>query len=157
DDRIAGPAHADVGDVGRAAGEDTFVGGLDVGMGADDGGAAAVEVPAHGDLFGGGLGVHIHQDTRGLAPQGVHFAGGGLKRAVEGFEGDASLKIHGAKSASRRGGEDYAAATRGLLGIVGGADEVRQPVDRRGELFLAPGVVAQRKALDTKAFEVAEN
>ena len=66
DDRVVGAGHADVGLVSGAAGEDAFVGGGDVGVGAENGGDAAVEVPTHGDFFAGGFGVEIDEDYFGL-------------------------------------------------------------------------------------------
>ena len=39
---IHGAGHADVGNVGGASGQDAFICGLDVGVGADDGGTVAV-------------------------------------------------------------------------------------------------------------------
>ena len=67
DDAVVGAAHADVGLVGGAAGEDAFVGGGNVGVGAEDGGDAAVEMPAHGDFFAGGFGVEVEEDDLGLS------------------------------------------------------------------------------------------
>ena len=49
---IAG--HTGIGEVGRAAGQDAFIGGLYMGMGAGAGGDQAVEVEAHGHFLGGG-------------------------------------------------------------------------------------------------------
>ena len=66
DDRIVRAGHADVGDVGRAAGQHARVGGLHVRVGADDGRDPAVEVPAHRDLLGGRLRVHVHDDDAAL-------------------------------------------------------------------------------------------
>ena len=66
DDAVVGSAHADVGLVGGAAGQHALVGGGNVGVGAEDGGDAAVEMPAHGDFFAGGLGVEVDHDDFGL-------------------------------------------------------------------------------------------
>jgi len=57
DDRVAAARHARVGDVGRAAGQDPLVRRRDVGVRADDGRDAAVQVPAEGLLLRGRLGV----------------------------------------------------------------------------------------------------
>ena len=62
DDRIVGAGHPDIRQVGRAFRQDAFVGGLHVRVRADDGGDAAVEVPAHRDLLGRRLGVEVHED-----------------------------------------------------------------------------------------------
>ena len=46
------------------AGQHPGVGGRHVGVGAEDGGDAAVEVPAHRDLLAGHLGVEVDDDAR---------------------------------------------------------------------------------------------
>jgi len=62
DHRVIRAAHAHVGLVGSASGEDALIRGGDVGVGAQDGGYTPIEIPAHGDFFAGGFGVKIHQD-----------------------------------------------------------------------------------------------
>ena len=52
DDRVVGAGHAYVGLVGGAVVQDALVGGGDVGVGSEDGGDAAIEVPAEGNFFG---------------------------------------------------------------------------------------------------------
>src|ERR1700757_958316 len=61
DHAVMRPGHADIGDVRGAFGQHTLVGGGHMGMGADDGGDAAVEIPAESNLFASGLRVHVHQ------------------------------------------------------------------------------------------------
>src|SRR5215472_5140565 len=56
---VAGTDHPHVRHVGGAPGQDSGVGGGDVGVGADDRACPAVQVPAHGCLLGGRLGVHV--------------------------------------------------------------------------------------------------
>ena len=51
DDGVVGAGHSHVGDEGGAAGQDFFVGGGDVGVGANDGGDAPVEIEAQRLLF----------------------------------------------------------------------------------------------------------
>jgi len=51
DDGVVRAGHADVGLVGGALGEDALVGCGDVGVGAEDGGDASVEIPAEGYFF----------------------------------------------------------------------------------------------------------
>ncbi len=68
-------------------GEDALVGGLRVGVGADDGGDAAIEEAANGDLLAGGLGVGIDENDRGL----LAHAGDG---AVEDEEGIIERGLH---------------------------------------------------------------
>jgi hypothetical protein len=51
DDGVVGAGHADVGLVGGSVGKDALVGGGDVGVGAEESGNAAVEIPAEGYFF----------------------------------------------------------------------------------------------------------
>ena len=62
DDAVVGAGHADVGLVGSAFRKHARVGGRDVGVSSEDGGNAAVEIPAHGDFFGSGFGVHVDEN-----------------------------------------------------------------------------------------------
>jgi hypothetical protein len=61
DDGVVRAGHAYVGLVGGAVGEDALVGGGDVGVGAEDGRDAAVEIPAEGDIFRCGFGVDVER------------------------------------------------------------------------------------------------
>ena len=63
--------HADVGDVGGAARQHPGVGGGHVGVGAEDGRDAAVEVPAHRHLLAGHLGVEVDEERVGVAVEPV--------------------------------------------------------------------------------------
>jgi hypothetical protein len=92
DDGVVGTGHADVCLVGGAAGEDALVGGGDVGMGAEQGGDAAVEIPAEGYFFAGGFAVQVEQDDLGgdLAEEFVGLAKGVVATGHE----DAALEVH---------------------------------------------------------------
>ena len=81
-----GAGHAEIGDVGGPVFEELFVGGLDVGMGAEDGGDAAVEGIGEAFLLAGGLGVEIDEGDFGkpLGEDGV----GGVEGIVEGHIAD---------------------------------------------------------------------
>src|SRR5215472_2110606 len=56
---VPGSDHSHVGDVGRSASQHPVVGGRDVSVGADDCAHPAVQVPTHGRLLRGRLGVHV--------------------------------------------------------------------------------------------------
>src|SRR5450631_1710125 len=62
DAAVPGPHHPDVGDVGGATGQDPGVGGRNVRVGPDHGAGPAVQVPTHGRLLRGRLGVHVAKD-----------------------------------------------------------------------------------------------
>ena len=57
--------HADVGLVGRAVLEDLFVGGGDVGVGAEHGRDAAVEIATQKLFVAGRLGMDVNDDDPG--------------------------------------------------------------------------------------------
>src|SRR5207302_1700511 len=87
ENRVIRAAHSQVADVGAAAGKDLGIGGGDVGVGAEDDRAAAVEVMAHRDLFAGSLGVHVaHADA--------HVVGHLVQHAVGGGEGIVGRQVH---------------------------------------------------------------
>lgn len=92
DDGVVGAGHADVGLVGGAVGQDAFVGGRDVGVGAEQGGDAAVEIPAQGNFFAGGFAVKVEQDDLcgDFAEEFVSFAEGVVAAGHE----DAALEVH---------------------------------------------------------------
>src|SRR6266508_2019625 len=92
DTAVARSYHAHVGDVSGAPGQDPGVGGGDVGVGADDGAGAAVQVPAHGRLLGGGLRVHIAEDDPDLGVGGQDSVGR-PKRVVQGVEKDPADQV----------------------------------------------------------------
>src|SRR5579862_1790513 len=99
DHAVVGTGHADIGDVGRSFGENAFVGGGDVSVGADHGGDAAIEIPTHGNLFGSGFGVEIHENYFGVDLL-QKLVGGAKGIVVRGHE-DAALQVdHGVGNVS---------------------------------------------------------
>ena len=62
DDGVDGTGHAEVGDVGRAFGQDLRVVGRNVRVGAGHSGDASIEVAAQCYFLRGGLGVDFHKD-----------------------------------------------------------------------------------------------
>ena len=128
-------------------GEDAGVSGGDVGVGAEDGGDAAVEIPAEGDLFAGGLGVDVEEDdgSGDLGEELVGLAEG----VVAGGHEYAALKVH--DGVLLAGGKlalvDAEAGSSG--GVVGGAQDAAAAVVGVGgdghvleDLALVPDVVA---------------
>ena len=80
DHAAARARHPDVGDVGRPAREHARVGGRDVRVGADHGGHAAVEEPAHRDLLARRLGVHVDEHVVGAGDLAQRVVDGGERR-----------------------------------------------------------------------------
>ncbi len=107
--------------IGGAVGEDPLVGGGDVGVGAEQGGDAAIEIPAQGNFFAGGFAVQVEEDDLGgdLAEELVGLTEG----VVAGGHEDAALQVH--DGVALAGGELALvdAEARGADGIVGGAQD----------------------------------
>src|SRR5216683_4433489 len=159
DDGVVGAGHAYVGLVGGAVGEDALVGGRDVGVGAEDGGDAAVEVPAEGYFFAGGFAVEVEEDDLGfdLAEELVGLAEG----VIAGGHEDAALEVH--DGVGLAGGQLalVEAEAGGADGIVGGAEDAAAAdvgVGGHGhvlkDLFLIPDVVAGGDDVGAKVEEL---
>jgi len=131
--------------------EEALVCGGDVGVGAEDGGDAAVEVPAEGGFFAGGFGVEVEEDDFGVGVALDHDEElvGFTEGVVGGGHEDAALHVHdgvlgavaeltlveseaGCAVREVGGAEDAAAASVG----VGGDRHVFD------DLFFVPDVVA---------------
>ena len=143
DNAFGGAAHAGVGEVGGAAGEDGFVGGLDVGVGADDGGDAAVEEAAHGDFFAGGFSVEVEKDDGGFLAEGGDFGVEGEKGVFRGRVREGAAHGAGDGDFSFVGVEDDAALAGGAWGEVEGAEQAGLGGHVGDELVLIPAVVAE--------------
>ena len=143
------PGHADVALKRGAAGQDLFVGGGHVGVRAEHGGDAAVEVAAHQLLVAGGLGVEVEQRI-------THVAGAVPARTR-------SARVHGqstgrmntppsrlktATSTPLAAAHDGPVAAGRRRGKVGRLDDVGSPSSSRIDLAAAIDVVAQRDAID---------
>ena len=125
DDGVVRAGHAYVGLVGGAVGEDALVGGGDVGVRADDGGEASVEIPTEGYFFAAGFAMEVEEDDFGgglagdLGEELVGFAEG----VVAGGHEDSALEVH--DGVGLAGGEFalVEAEARSADGVVGGAED----------------------------------
>ena len=151
DDGVVRAGHADVGLEGGAVVEEALVRGRDVGMGAEDGGDATVEVPAEGDLFRGGLGVDVEEDDfgSGLAADLGEKLVGLAEGIVAGGHENAALEVDDGVRLSRGEFALVEAETGRAGGVVGGAEDASAAVvGVRGhghvveDLALVPDVVA---------------
>src|ERR1041384_2629574 len=93
DHRVVRPGHPHVGDVGGAAGKDPRVRRPDVGVGPQERGDPAVEMPSERHLFRGRLRVHVEHDHGRLLAHLADGPVGLLERAVERLHVDASLHV----------------------------------------------------------------
>src|SRR6266513_342819 len=93
DAAVPGPHHAHVSHVGSALRQDPGVGRGNVGVGTHHSARPAVEVPAHGGLLRGRLGVHVTEDDPDVGVRSEDRVGG-PKRIVEGVQEDAADQVH---------------------------------------------------------------
>lgn len=127
------------------------IGGGDMGVGAENGGDTAVEVPTEGYLFTGGFGVDVDEDDLG----GGAFCNldeevvGLSKGIVAGRHKDATLQVDDRESLTITEFALVEAKAGSAVGVVGGAKDATAPLVRvRGhrhvleDLFFVPDVVA---------------
>src|ERR1044071_2842947 len=141
DHRIQWSAHAEIGDIGRAAGKNPIVSRLHMRVRAVNQRCAAVEIPPHGDLFRGCFSVHIDDDDRRalslLAENLVDTA----KRILHviGHE-DPSLNVDHKRGQIVVAPETPASAGRACW-IVGWSNEFFVVIEERINLFFFPDVI----------------
>jgi hypothetical protein len=151
DDGVVGAGHAYVGLIGGAVGEDALVCCGDVGVGADDGGDAAVEIPAEGYFFAGGFAVEVEEDDFGSGFAGdvaEEFVGLAEGVVAAGHE-DATLEVHDGVALAGGKLALVEAKAGSADGVVGGAEDAAAAGVGVGwdghvfeDLFFVPDVVA---------------
>ena len=75
--RVNRAAHAGIAQEGRALRQDAFVGGLHMGVRADDGRNRAVKIPAERDFLARRLAMHIDKNNRRFLAQARRAGPGG--------------------------------------------------------------------------------
>src|SRR5262249_53509597 len=141
DDRVVWAGHADVGLIRGAVLEDLFVGRDDVGVRAQYGRDAAVEVAAQELLVAGGPGGGVHRDDAGAGTDLAEEAIGGAERVVDrAHVGPAQDGEHGDGRAVA-GGDAGELRAGGIERVVGRADHIAGPVEDLEDLVLAVDVV----------------
>ena len=101
----------------------------------------AVQVPAHGPLLAGGLGVEVHQSQ--VIPLPAEQEVGRLEGAVQ-----VGVQVHPAHQVHHQDVQPLAPVhpgppARDPAGVVGGAEDARLLVQKSPDLDAVPGVVAQ--------------
>ena len=137
-------AHACIGEVGGAMGEDRVIGRLYVRVGADDSGYLTIEHASHGDFFAGGFGVEIHEhdlDTQLMQAQG--FIIGPDERVFQGrlHEGS-TLCLHDGDFAFF-GIKNDSAGTGGAFGVIARPQQPWLGGEIVDDFCLIPDVVAR--------------
>ena len=148
------PGHPDVGDVRRPARQHAGVGGGHVGVRAHAGGHPAVEVPAHGHLLAGGLGVHVHEHRVGavaqLGERGVRLREGRAHRLKEHEPG----QVHHPE-AHPVALDDGVPAPRAALRVVRRPHDPLLAVEVSVDLPVAVRVVAERDRVGSRLEQLA--
>src|SRR5438093_1515510 len=152
DTAVPRPDHAHVGDVGGAPGQDAGVRGGDVGVGAHHRAGPALQVPAHGRLLRGRLGVHVAEHNLHVRVLGQDRVRG-PEGVVEGVEEDAADQVHDQHLVPA--GLDHAPAlARRRRRVVGRPEHVLQAWQLADELLLGEDVVAAGDHVRAQAFEL---
>ena len=141
--------HADVGLIGGAVLEDLLVGGGDVGVRAQHGRDAAVEVAAEELLVAGRLGVDVDQDHPRLAADLAEDAVGGAERVSRPAacrSGPAAVKT--ATGVPSRALTQASSAPGESGGKLAGRSTSVGPVEELEDLVLAVDVVAHGHDVD---------
>ncbi len=123
EDALVRAGHADVALEGRPAGKNLFVGRGHVGVGAQHGADAPVQVPAHQLLVAGGLGVEVDQDHADLGRQRGQHPVGRLEGAIDRRHEHPAQKHEDRHGNLLPGPQDHYVASRG------GGRIVRRPHD----------------------------
>jgi len=142
-----GAGHPDVGDVRRPAREDAQVGGRHVRVGAEDGGDAAVEVPAQADLLARRLGVHVDEDVVDLALEAAEHRVDLDERRAAGAEVEVPREVDDPQ-AHAVALHDREAVARLRPQVVGRPQDPLLVVQVRVDLLAVIGVVAERDDVD---------
>lgn len=148
DDGVVRASHADVGDVGRAPWEESFIGGEHMRVRPHDGAHATVQVPAQALFFRSRLGVEIHDDYRRLLAHLLHGCEADGERAVDRCHEGASLQAQDADALAFFRLADVDARPRNSLGVIVRAQEARLPRQIGDDRLFVPDVVAGGEDVD---------
>src|SRR5687768_11478464 len=150
---IARADHARVRHVSGALRKDARVRRGHVRVGTDDGGEAAVEMPAHRDLLARRFGVPIENaDARGVAAELIEEAVEGAERVVGGRHERPSDRVH------HKNVLDHDPPSSRIAGReVDRPDREREQLDVVEELALVPDVVPVRDHVRAGGIELARD
>ena len=152
---ISGPLF--LGFVGRAAWKDAIIGGLHMGVRAENGGDFAIEIPTHGQLFGGGFGVHVEDDYLDVRREFGEFAFEGAKRIIDRDHEGSALGIEHGIFHAIFGRPDKDASARRAGGKIGGAKQTRLVRKIFHDFAAVPNVVAAGEDFNAQAEQFLSN
>ena len=136
-------AKSGVGEVGRAAGKNLVVGGLDVRVGADDERGEAVHGASESDFFRGRLGMKIDEDAGRLLLQFLDLGFDEEERIVDLRPHErAAEQVDDAEFLAVAADHDGAEAGRARRKIQG-PEQARFRGEVGDDFALVPGVIAE--------------
>ena len=141
-DAVVRARHANISDVGGTVGENAFIGGGDVGVGAHNGGDPPIEIPAESDLLAGSFGVNIDENEGHVRGKLGEFRVSLLERVIVGRQENAALDVQNGVFHAIFGHADVQAGAGITLGEIGGANQSRLVRDELVNLLAIPTVVA---------------
>ena len=134
-----------------------------MGVGAEDGGDAAVEIPAESYFFAGGFGVEVEEDHLGVGvalDEGEEFVGF-AEGVVAGGHEDAALEVEDGVLGAVAEGAFVDTEAGGSVGVVGGAEDAAAADVGVGgdghvleDFLLVPDVVAGGDDVGTEVEEL---
>ena len=154
DDAIVRTRHAAIRLIGGAAGQDARIGGRDMGVSADHGRNASIEMPAHGDFFARQLGVKIDETYLDFGTQLGKESVGFAKRAIDGCHVGAPLQIDNRAVDSVSRLDDNDAGTRQLRRVIGWTQQARLAREVVINFALVPDMIAAGEHVDAEAEQI---
>ncbi len=128
-----------------------------MGVGAEHGADAAVEIEAQGLLLAGGVGVEIHHHHLDVAAQLGQQAVGDAKGRLEIAHEHPPLEVEDGHRHAGGGLADVDASAGVAFGIVGGAQQARLAVEQLDAFLLVPDVVAGGVAVDRQVGDLGHH
>src|SRR2546421_3277350 len=152
DTAVPGPDHPNVGHIGGPSGQYPRVGGRDVGVRADHGAGPAVQVPPHGRLLRGGLGVHVAEDYVRLPMLGKDRVGR-PQRGVRRLDEDAPDQVHH-EDFVPAGVDDAPALARRGRRVVGRSEHTIQTRQLSDKILLGEDMVSSGDHVSSGALQL---
>ena len=151
DDRLIRSGHSGIGLIRGSIGQDPGVRCWYMRVGADHGGHAAVEMPAHGHFFAGQLGVKVDESNLDVRRQCLNQLIGFAKRAIRLGHIRPALQIDDGAIHAIPSPDDHHAAARQLVDVIGRPQQARLAGEIVIDFTLVPDVIAAGQDVDPVA------
>ena len=156
-DRFLHSRHTCIRQIGRALGEQSLIGGLDMSVSPNHGTDLAVQMVTEGNLLGRRFGVEVDDDARRLLPQFVNPLGADAKGAIDGGHEGPALKIQDTHPCAVPGLHDDGAISWGLYRIVEGAKDSLCAVEASSKIGTIPDVIPRCDHIDAVGAQLAHD